>query len=80
MSEVLDSRAEVCYVHGVGVIERRKGTDMASRHVVAETDDGTQVLVIIYGDPESELHIALRADPGEVWGPPLEIKADEWNA
>jgi hypothetical protein len=44
------------------------------RTIVAEDEDGTQVLVTIYdtGPPE----VALRGGPGEVWGPPLDIKED----
>jgi len=53
---------------------------MAIRSIVAEAPDGQQVLVVIYGDPESEIHVALRPEPGGLWGPPLEVKVDEWTA
>jgi hypothetical protein len=49
------------------------------RTIVAEAPDGQQVLVVIYGDPESQIHVALRPEPGDLWGPPLEVKVDEWT-
>jgi hypothetical protein len=53
---------------------------MAIRTIVAEAPDGQQVLVTIYNDPESQIDVALRPEPGDLWGPPLEIKVDEWSA
>lgn len=46
-----------------------------ARTIVAQDEDGQQVLVWLWDS--GEVQVALRPEPGAVWGPPLEVIVDE---
>jgi hypothetical protein len=49
------------------------------RTLIAELGDGRQILVAIYGeggDDDGPVEVAIRNEPGDVWGMPLPISLD----